>query len=112
MDLLLVASGLLTFASTRSSDYILLALLLVFMMGVFQLLFGLINGDLVNFLLKPVISGFTSAAAIIIALSQLKHFTGVDITRNNKIQFKYGDFKEESFSLIKSAFLKSLFNLA
>ena len=36
---------------------------------------------LVNFLSHPVISGFTSAAAIIIGLSQLKHLLGIQIAR-------------------------------
>ena len=42
-------------------------------------------GFLVNFLSKPVISGFTSAAAIIIGLSQLKHILGTSIERSNQV---------------------------
>jgi SulP family sulfate permease len=42
-------------------------------------------GFLVNFLSKPVISGFTSAAAIIIGLSQLKHLLGTDIEGSSQI---------------------------
>ncbi|MEZ4951066.1 MAG: SulP family inorganic anion transporter [Saprospiraceae bacterium] len=38
-----------------------------------------------NFLSHPVISGFTSAAALIIGLSQLKHLLGVDIPRSHYI---------------------------
>lgn len=92
MDSLLVASGLMAFATTGSDQYILLAIILALMMGVFQLLLGIIRmGFLVNFLSKPVISGFTSAAAIIIALSQLKHLIGVDIPRNNKVHLLLKD---------------------
>ncbi len=92
MDSLLVASGLMAFASTGSDQYILLAIILALMMGAFQLLMGLVRmGFLVNFLSKPVISGFTSAAAIIIAFSQLKHLIGVDIPRNNKIHLLLKD---------------------
>jgi SulP family sulfate permease len=40
---------------------------------------------LVNFLSHPVISGFTSAAALIIGLSQLKHLLGVDIPRSHHV---------------------------
>src|SRR5690606_8059351 len=44
-----------------------------------QLLLGIFRmGFLVNFLSKPVISGFTSAAAIIIGFSQLKHLLGIE----------------------------------
>ncbi|MGI9356180.1 MAG: SulP family inorganic anion transporter, partial [Rhizobiaceae bacterium] len=42
-------------------------------------------GFLVNFLSHPVISGFTSAAALVIGFSQLKHFLGIDIPRSHLI---------------------------
>ena len=35
---------------------------------------------------KPVISGFTSGAALIISLSQVKYLTGIPIAQNNKLQ--------------------------
>ncbi|MBL4744295.1 MAG: sodium-independent anion transporter, partial [Cycloclasticus sp.] len=38
-------------------------------------------GTVIDFLSHPVISGFVSASAIIIALSQLKHILGLDIPR-------------------------------
>jgi SulP family sulfate permease len=50
------------------------------MVGVLQLLLGVLRmGFLVNFLSIPVVSGFTSAAAILIGLSQLKHLLGVPL---------------------------------
>jgi SulP family sulfate permease len=56
-------------------------------MGVIQVFLGLIKfGFLVNFLSKPVINGFTSAAAIIIGLSQLNHMLGVEISQGNVLQ--------------------------
>lgn len=86
MDSLLVAAGVSVFAQTESPEYIALALLLAFIMGSIQFLFGVLRlGFLVNFLSRPVISGFTSAAAIIIGLSQLKHLLGVEISRSSKI---------------------------
>ncbi len=42
-------------------------------------------GLLVNFLSHPVVSGFTSAAALIIGLSQLGHLLGIDIPRSQHI---------------------------
>ncbi|CAZ96746.1 solute carrier family 26 protein [Zobellia galactanivorans] len=85
MDSLLVAAGLATLAITSVDDYIGMALLLAFTVGAIQLTLGLLRmGFLVNFLSKPVISGFTSAAALIIMFSQLKHLLGVDITRSNR----------------------------
>jgi len=38
-------------------------------------------GSIINFLSHPVISGFVSASAIIIAISQMKHLFGLDIPR-------------------------------
>jgi SulP family sulfate permease len=86
MDSLLVAAGVSTLAVTGSDQYIALAILLSFMMGIVQVAFGALRlGFLVNFLSKPVISGFTSAAAFIIGLNQLKHILGIDLARSNNI---------------------------
>ncbi|RMG55818.1 MAG: solute carrier 26 family protein [Bacteroidetes bacterium] len=83
---LLVAAGVGQLAETGSDDFIALAIMLAFMVGLIQLGLGVFRlGFLVNFLSHPVISGFTSAAALIIGLSQLKHLLGVDIPRSNYI---------------------------
>lgn len=87
MDSLIVASGVAVLAEVGSEHFIEFAILLAFMMGVLQVVFGLFKlGFLVNFLSKPVISGFTSAASLIIGLNQLKHLLGINIHRNNKLQ--------------------------
>ncbi len=86
MDSLLVAAGLGTLAITGVENYIAMAIFLAFLVGAIQLLFGLFRmGFLVNFLSRPVISGFTSGAALIIIFSQLKHLLGTDIEKS--IQF-------------------------
>ncbi|WP_372744744.1 SulP family inorganic anion transporter [Lutibacter sp.] len=86
MDSLIVASGVATLAEIGTEHFIEFAILLAFIMGVLQVLFGLFKlGFLVNFLSRPVISGFTSAAALIIALSQLKNLLGVNLQKGNKI---------------------------
>ncbi|WP_373517552.1 SulP family inorganic anion transporter [Pricia sp.] len=85
MDSLLVAAGLGTLALTGVENYIAMALLLAFMVGVIQFALGLFRmGFLVRFISRPVISGFTSAAAVIIIFSQLKHFLGVNIPQSNQ----------------------------
>lgn len=85
MDSLLVAAGLGALAITSVENYIAMAIFLAFMAGAIQLFLGLSRmGFLVNFLSKPVISGFTSAAALIIIFSQLKHLLGADIAKSNK----------------------------
>ena len=85
MDSLLVAAGLGTLAIVGLENYIALAILLAFMVGAIQFVLGIFKmGYLVTFLAKPVISGFTSAAAMIIIFSQLKHLLGVDIEASNQ----------------------------
>ncbi|MFS4493703.1 SulP family inorganic anion transporter [Maribacter sp. 2308TA10-17] len=85
MDSLLVAAGLGALAITGLENYIAMAIFLAFMVGAIQLFLGISRmGFLVNFLSKPVISGFTSAAALIIIFSQLKHLIGADIERSSK----------------------------
>lgn len=80
MDSLMVATGLSSMASIGSESYIALTIVLAFIVGVFQFIFGLLKlGFLVNFLSKPVINGFTSAAAIIIGLNQVKHLFGINL---------------------------------
>lgn len=83
---LLVATAIASFEGISTTDYIAYAILLALLVGVIQFLLGVFRlGFLVNFLSHPVISGFTSAAALIIGLSQLKHLLGIDITRSHHI---------------------------
>ena len=82
MDSLLVATGLGALRISGVENYIAAAVFLSFFMGSIQLLLGgLKMGILVNFLSKPVINGFTSAAALIIGMSQLKNFSSIQINR-------------------------------
>jgi len=83
---LLVATALTPLAAAGSAEYVGLAVALALLVGVIQLGMGLVRaGFLVNFLSHPVVSGFTSAAALIIGLSQLKHLLGVEIPRSHHI---------------------------
>ena len=105
MDSLLVAAGLSAIAAIGSDRYVELAIGLALMMGCIQLLLGLLKaGFLVNFLSRPIISGFTSAAALIIGLNQISNLFGIEIPRNNQIQnFFYST--SEKFSEIHIATL-------
>ena len=86
MDSLIVAAGLGALSLSGPQEYLALALFLAFFVGIIQLFMGFLKlGGVVHFLSRPVISGFTSAAAIIIGLSQLNHLLGVSIPRSNKI---------------------------
>ena len=83
---LLVAAAVAPMAEGQPEVYVGLALLLSLMVGVLQFGLGLARfGFLVNFLSHPVLSGFTSAAAFIIGLSQLKHLLGIELPRSNYI---------------------------
>ncbi len=80
---LMTASALVPLALPGSDQFIALAILLALMVGIFQLALGAFNlGVVVNFISHPVIIGFTNAAAIIIALSQLSKLLGVPMGRS------------------------------
>jgi len=82
---LLVANAIGPLAGGDSSLAIELAVLLALMVGVLQLAMGVLRaGFLVNFLSHPVLSGFTTAAAVVIGSSQLKHFMDVDVARTER----------------------------
>ncbi len=86
MASLLTAAGVGAMAAPNAETYIALAILLSLLAGLVQMLMGGLRlGFLVNFLSQPVISGFTSAAALIIGLSQLKHLLGLELPRSNYI---------------------------
>jgi len=83
---LLTATAISSFGEISTEQYILYAILLAFLVGVIQFLLGIFRlGFLVNFLSHPVVSGFTSAAALIIGLSQLKGLLGINIPRSHHI---------------------------
>ncbi len=79
---LLIFSGVSQIEPTGTPAYIVIVLSVSFLVGVFQMLLSFLKmGFLVNFLSRPVIVGFTSAAAIIIAINQLKYILGISIPR-------------------------------
>jgi len=83
---LLVAAGVGPLAGGDPERYVQLALLLALMVGTLQVAMGVMHfGFLTNFLSHPVLAGFTSAAAIIIGGSQLKHLLGVELPNSNHI---------------------------
>ncbi|MEL6405096.1 MAG: sulfate permease [Chloroflexota bacterium] len=83
---LMVASGIGQFAPQSLSETLLLAVTLAAMVGSIQLILGILRaGFIVNFLSHPVLSGFTSAAAIVIGLSQLKNLMGFDVPRSQQL---------------------------
>ena len=83
---LLTATAIGSFEGLSPSDYISYAILLAFLVGMIQFLIGVFRlGFIVNFLSHPVISGFTSAVALIIGIGQLKNLLGIDIERTHYV---------------------------
>lgn len=75
---LITASVLSSISVNSPSELIVYAVLLALIVGIIQLLLGILKlGVIVNFISHPVIIGFTNAAAIIIAVSQLPKVFGV-----------------------------------
>jgi SulP family sulfate permease len=75
---LMTAASLGPLATAGSPGYIGYAILLALSVGCFQFALGVARlGLVVNFLSHPVVNGFTNAAAIIIATSQLSKLFGV-----------------------------------
>jgi len=69
------------------TEYIAAAVTLAFTSGVVLVLFGFLRlGFIANFLSHPVISAFITASAIIIGLSQVRHFLGVEAGGTNAIE--------------------------
>jgi SulP family sulfate permease len=80
---LLTAAALTPIAAQGSASYVAFAIALALLVGCIQLALGVFRlGFVVNFLSHPVIAGFTTAAAIIIGLSQLAKLLGVPMPRS------------------------------
>jgi SulP family sulfate permease len=81
---LMTAAAISNLGITDPQQILLAAATLAILSGVMLVLMGILRlGFLANFLSHPVISGFISASAIVIATSQLKHLFGVDASGHN-----------------------------
>lgn len=86
MVAILINSAIGSLSPSSIQEYVFLTVLLAMSVGVIQLLMGIFKlGFLTNFMSHPVISGFTSAAAIIIVFSQLGHLLGLSLPRSENI---------------------------
>jgi len=79
---LLTATTLEPLATAGSHQYMTYAILLALMVGVFQFTLGVLKlGLVVNFISHPVVNGFSNAAALIIATSQLPKLFGIHMDK-------------------------------
>ncbi len=76
---LMTASALAPFADASAAELVTMAGALAVLVGLIQIVLGLMRLDFLTRLLsRPVLTGFTSAAALLIAFSQLPAMLGVD----------------------------------
>lgn len=79
---LVVFSTVSQYASPATPEFISLAIAVTLVVGVIQLIFGIIRfGAVINFVSHSVIIGFTAGAAVLIATSQIKYLTGITVPR-------------------------------
>ncbi|MFD1037299.1 SulP family inorganic anion transporter [Virgibacillus byunsanensis] len=77
---LLAFSGISSIVQPHSSQFMGLMIVLALLVGVVQIIMGLIRfGSIFDYVSPALISGFTSAIAIIIALNQIKSIIGVKL---------------------------------
>jgi sulfate permease, SulP family len=80
---LMTSASLEPLATAGSPGYIAYAVLLALTVGIFQFTLGVLRlGMVINLLSHPVVNGFTNAAAIIIATSQLSKLFGVYVDKS------------------------------
>jgi sulfate permease, SulP family len=88
---LMTATAIGDLAQAGSFAYGALAITLAFISGAMLLLMGLLRlGFLANFLSHPVISGFITASALLIAAGQLKVILGVKVEGHNFFELVLG----------------------
>ncbi len=75
----LILAGISTMADPFTNEYVQLVIFCGLIVGIMQVVMGLLRmGFIVNFLSHPVLSGFISAAAVIIIVSQLPNLLGIE----------------------------------
>jgi SulP family sulfate permease len=89
---LLVFTSLFSIAEPESEQFVQLAALLALLVGIFQLALGVFRlGFIMNFVSHAVVIGFSNAAAIIIASTQVPHLLGIEIEKH---EFVFKNFLE------------------
>ncbi|PSQ90881.1 MAG: sodium-independent anion transporter [Bacteroidetes bacterium QH_2_63_10] len=80
LDMLILAAGLGAVVQAGTGEYVAMAIIVTAMVGILQIAIGAMQlGFVANLLSRPVITGLTSAAALIISCSQLGSLLGVDL---------------------------------
>jgi sulfate transporter 4 len=121
LNLILDSQGITpeTHPDSYTTIYTTLAVQTSFLVGLTYLLMGLLRlGFVTIFLSHAVISGFTTGAAVIIGMSQLKYFLGYDVLKSDRLhiliqriiqdidQFNYKTFLVGALSTLTLVVLK------
>jgi SulP family sulfate permease len=86
IDMLIISAGVGAIAESGTNQYVGLVILLAALVGATQIAMSVARlGFIINILSRPVVVGFTTAAPIIIAFSQLGNLMGVDIPQTQFI---------------------------
>lgn len=102
----LTLTALIPLAKPESPEFIALAIILALIIGLTQLLMGVFKlGFIMNFISHSVIAGFTTAAAIIIASTQIPGLFGFPVERH---EFVFLNFYEIFRSLPETHLLTLL----
>jgi SulP family sulfate permease len=97
---LLVLTTLSPLAEPGSTQFVQLAFLLAFLVGVLYLGVGFLRlGELMSFISHSAVKGFTSAAALIISATQLPHLLGISVSRHEFIFPMLVDIAKNLFNL-------------
>lgn len=77
---LLIYGSLISYVTLSHAQYYNVVLVLTFLVGVIQILFGLLNlGRLLNYISKSVITGFTIGASFLIIFGQINKIFGISL---------------------------------
>jgi SulP family sulfate permease len=84
---LLILATLVTVATPGTAEYVVIAGLMAVLVGVIQLVLGLVRlGVLVNFVSHSVIVGFSAGAGVLIAVKQLRHLLGLEFSSHGLVE--------------------------
>lgn len=103
---LMTASSLGAIIESGIANYLVAASTLALLSGGMLLIMGLARlGFIANFLSSTVISGFITASAIVIIVSQLKHILGVDAEGNDVVTIIHNLFNNAEQTNIATVFI-------
>lgn len=86
VDMVIIAAGVGVLAAPSEPRYVALVVLLAAMNGLLQLVMGALRlGFVADLLSRPVIVGFTTAAALIIIAGQMENLLGIELPRSQYV---------------------------